>query len=447
MQEGRIAASTLAVLTAALAASAQPAALRAGAARVDITPAEDAALPMSGYGGRKQGFQKIHDNIYVRALVLESGTARAAIVTWELIGVPTVLWAETSQRIAGELGIPAENLLLAGTHDHGAPALRGGFSEVGASSAAYTEKVQAATLEAVRRAKGRLQPARVGLGTGRAYVNINRRERMPTGAWGLGRNPDGPSDKTVSVLKFEDAAGKPLAIFVNYAVHGVVMGPDNLEITGDLPGATSRFVEQFYAGKRPRSRSDAGFRLRLRQRPEDASADVVALWTSGPAGDQNPIALATGSDFSLVDSLGQILGEEVIRVAAGIKTSPDARIRGAQKWVTCPGGKLSPQEGAPNRFTFQEGPPVEIHLGLLMLGDVALAGVSGEVLTLIHERLKKQSPLKHTIMVTHANGAIGYIPDDAAYEQVSYEITATRLKRGCAEGAIVNGVLELMRGN
>jgi hypothetical protein len=267
---------------------------------------------------------------------------------------------------------------------------------------------------------------------------------MPSGAWGLGRNPDGPSDKTVSVLKFEDASGKPIAFFVNYAVHGVVMGPDNLEITGDLPGATSRFVEHYYAGKRPRARSDAG--ARLRQRPEDVSGDVVALWTSGPAGDQNPIVLATGSDFSLVDSLGQILGEEVVRVAAGIKTSPEARLRGAQKWVTCPGGRLEPEPGVPNRFKQQEAAPVEIHLGLLRIGDVALAGVSGEVLTRIHERLKKQSPIEHTIMVTHANGAVGYIPDDAAYDQVSYEITATRLKRGCAERAIVDGLVELMRG-
>jgi len=56
-------------------------------------------------------------------------------------------------------------------------------------------------------------------------------------------------------------------------------------------------------------------------------------------------------------------------------------------------------------------------------------------------------PLEPTIMVTHANGAIGYIPDDDAYDQVSYEITSTRLKRGCAESAIVNGLLDLMRGN
>jgi len=47
-------------------------------------------------------------------------------------------------------------------------------------------------------------------------------------------------------------------------------------------------------------------------------------------------------------------------------------------------------------------------------------------------------------MVTHANGSSGYIPNDAAFEQVSYEITTSRLKPGCAENAIVNGFLNLM---
>jgi hypothetical protein len=47
-------------------------------------------------------------------------------------------------------------------------------------------------------------------------------------------------------------------------------------------------------------------------------------------------------------------------------------------------------------------------------------------------------------MVTHANGSSGYIPDDAAFDQVSYAITTSRLKPGCAERAIVNGFLTLM---
>src|SRR5215831_14686096 len=87
--------------------------LRAGAARVDITPPADAALPMSGYGSRTQGFKGIHDSIYVRAIVVDDGNTQAAVVAWELIFVPDAIWAETSQRIASELKIRPENLILA----------------------------------------------------------------------------------------------------------------------------------------------------------------------------------------------------------------------------------------------------------------------------------------------------------------------------------------------
>jgi hypothetical protein len=143
-------------------------ALQAGASRVDITPAEDAALPMSGYGGRTQGFQGIHDHIYVRAIVLSDGTRQAALVAWELIGVPDAVWQNVSERIANEVGIPVENLVLAGVHDHGAPSLAGLYGETSGKSAAYTAKVQDSALEAVRQAKAHLQPARVGVGTGKA---------------------------------------------------------------------------------------------------------------------------------------------------------------------------------------------------------------------------------------------------------------------------------------
>jgi hypothetical protein len=47
------------------AAATQSAEFRAGAARVDITPAADAGLLMSGYAGRTQGFAGIHDHLYV----------------------------------------------------------------------------------------------------------------------------------------------------------------------------------------------------------------------------------------------------------------------------------------------------------------------------------------------------------------------------------------------
>jgi neutral ceramidase len=419
---------------------AEVGALRAGAARVDITPSADAGLPMSGYANRTQGFKGIHDNIFVRAIVLDDGATQVALVAWELLYVPDFVWADVSQQIATELGIRPENVLFAAVHDHGAPTL----GATPPNTADYTKKVESAAVEAVRHAKARLQPARFGIGTGAAYLNINRRELTSAQGWWLGYNENGPSDKTVTVLRFEDLTGKPIAFFVNYAVHAVIMGPENYQITGDLAGATSRFVEQHYRGK-DRPRSDGGPRLRLR--PQETSDEgPVALWTSGAAGDQNPVSMASGEDFTLVDALGKILGEEAVRVAAGIKTSPQARIGGSQKVVTCPGRQVDAGTRPRADYKFTDADPVSIHLGLVMVDKVAIGGVSGEVFTMIHQRLQRESPFSHTIMVTHANGSSGYIPNDAAFDQISYEITTSHLKPGCAENAIVNGFLDLLRG-
>jgi hypothetical protein len=429
---------------AVTAGAAEPAVFRAGAARVDITPAADAALVMYGYGNRTLGFKGIHDSIYVRAIVLDDGASQAAVVAWELGAVPDAVWAEVSRRIAADGGIRPESLLLAAVHDHGAPVIGATAGTTPPATAEYTKKVADAAVEAVRQAKARLQPAKFGMGTGRSYVNVNRRELTPSQGWWLGYNENGQSDKTVSVVRFEDLSGKPIAFLVNYAVHAVVMGPENYQITGDLAGATSRFVEQHYLGK-DRPRSDAGPRLRLRPEERSGEDGPVTIWTSGAAGDQNPVTIANGEDFTLVDALGKILGEEVVRVAGAIKTSPDAHIRAAQQVVTCPGRRVEAGPRPRTDYKFSDADPVNIRLGLLTFGDIALAGVSGEVFTGIHQHLKQESPVRNTIMVTHANGSSGYIPSDAGFEQVGYEVTTSHLKPGCAENAIVGGLVELMR--
>ncbi len=402
-----------------LMVSLAPAAtFRAGAARVDITPAPDAALPMSGYAGRTQGFSAIHDPLFARAIVIEDEGGPAAIVSVDVIGFSHTLRDRIAARIEAEAGIPRGRLLLAGVHTHGAPAI-GTYGEASPSQAAYVGSLEDKIVEAVRQARGRLEPARAGFGTGRANVSVNRRARMAYGGWWLGVNPEGVSDKTVAVLRFDNAAGKPIALLANYAVHGTAMGQENLKITGDVPGASAAFVEKQMEG-------------------------VVAAWTSGAAGDQNAL-YGPGNDFEKLAALGMILGEEIVRVARGIETSPNQRIRAAQTTVSCPGQRLAPGANRRDReIKFVDANPVEIRLSLLRIGDVALAGVSGEVLTMIGARLKKELGPK-TVMITHCNGSSGYIPDDAAYDQVSYEIMTARVKRGCAENAIVKGFAGLMK--
>lgn len=400
-------------------------ALRAGAARIDITPAPDAALPLSGYGGRTDGFKAIHDDLHVRAIVVDDGTSQAALIGCEVIGLSFGFVDGILARLTSETGIPADRILLSAVHTHAAPAL-GTYNEpaegeVAKRRAAYVQKLEDAIAAAVKQAKGALQPARVGFGTGKVSVNANRRARTADGGWMLGNNPEGVSDKTVSVIRFDDASGRPIAIYSNYAVHGTVLGPGNLQVSADLPGAASRAVEKHYG---------------------DA---VVSPWTSGAAGDQDPI-YRIGTDFRNVAALGQILGEEIVRVSESIKTAASGRIRGFQKMVSCP-GKRTVQSPGPNReYQTEDADPVPIRLSLILVHDIALAGISGEVLTNIGLRLKRESSFNRTMVVTHTNGSSGYLRDDAAYDQVSYEIITARVKRGCAEDGIVNGFVEMMSG-
>jgi len=421
--------------------------LSVGAARVDITPPADAALPMSGYAGRQQGFQGIHDHIYVRAIVLSDGTHDAAIVSWELIAMPNAVWQVLSQRISSQLGIPVDNIILTGVHDHDAPTI-GTFSKPGPATVAYTKTVEDKAFEAVREAKANLQPAKFGFGTGKCYININRREYFPKkGWWWLGYNPNGPSDKTVSVLRFETLSGQPIALLYNYADHGTVMGPNNMEVSGDWMGAASRFIEHFYEGKFKQDRSDEGWELQPQQHEMAGKNGIVALFAQGAAGDQNPIVSDSGEDFSMVNALGRIMGEEVVRISNDMalkKMSTQASISGSQKLITCPGEKVAPGPEPRKVYKFENAKPVNIRLSLLMLNNIAMTAVSGEVLTPIFLHLQRVSPIKDMFMVGYANGYSGYIPNDAAYNQVSYEITATHLKPGCAEGGIVNGLVDLM---
>jgi hypothetical protein len=57
-----------------------------------------------------------------------------------------------------------------------------------------------------------MQPARFGFGTGSSWLNVNRDAVDPaTRKWTQAPDLQGPSDKTVAVLKFESLSGRPIA--------------------------------------------------------------------------------------------------------------------------------------------------------------------------------------------------------------------------------------------
>ena len=90
-----------------------------------------------------------------------------------------------------------------------------------------------------------------------------------------------------------------------------------------------------------------------------------------------------------------------------------------------------------------DGDPVNIPLELIMINDIALANVSGEVFNEIGQQLKKESLFDRTAMPTLVNGSLGYIPSESAYLLPSAMAVHNRIKPGCAEQGIADAFVGL----
>jgi neutral ceramidase len=435
--------------TAIAAMGADTGNLRVGAGRVEFTklmPAP-ATPPMGRYE---------HEKLHARAIVLDNGATKAALITFDGNAPGTA-----RAKVAELLQCPVENIIISGTHSHSA----GTAGRPPGQQNAPLPPLDDVVLEAVRQAAAKLQPARMTFGTGLCYLNVNRDAINPkTRLWTQDANLTAPSDKTVAVLKFENPAGEPIAMYVNYAMH-----PVNLYLGGilsaDYPGAMTRYIEQVYDDK------------------------AVVAFANGAEGDQNPLYLRPSTVAMLrrggqkytgqplvreeveaeiregrrpmvpldakaaddiekwIEAEGMVLAEEVLRVSQSLNAaSGDVRISGAQKTVTCPGRARTNQGREGQEGTYTDGPDVNILVGVLGIGNVGLASIQGEAYSLIGQQVKAKSPMANTVFVGLANGQAnsGYIPTDDAFGRYSFQVLSSRLKPGCAEISIRDALVEML---
>ena len=211
--------------------------LRAGAARVDITP-ERADLP--------KPFTTIEGRLFVRAVVLDDGTNRAAIVVADLPTIAPDVFAELRGRIATEANVPVANVLLAVTHTHNAVRLdRNPVGIIIPGSAKITEITSRLIVDAVRRASASLKPARAGYAEGVTNM-IGGVDRPPAGRPSPVPVPPVAADRTLGVLRIDSADGRPIALLVNSALEPIMRMPAKDLVSADVAGVTQRYVEQRY---------------------------------------------------------------------------------------------------------------------------------------------------------------------------------------------------------
>ena len=241
---------------------AEPPPWRAGAAIVDLTP--EGPLWLAGYGGRTRPSEGVAQHIFAKALALEdSAGAPLVVVTLDLVLVPRPLRQAVEKAAAERHQLPPAAILLNASHTHSAPA-QYTYSvpdPVYARKAEeYGRYVQTKVIEVIAAALAHREPARVNYSHARAGFGMNRRLLVGK-QYQNSRNPDGPVDTDVPVLRVTKADGKVLAVLFGYACHNTVS--DFYQINGDYAGFAQAYLQEAHPG-------------------------AVAMFVQGAAGDQNP---------------------------------------------------------------------------------------------------------------------------------------------------------------
>ena len=406
----------------------------AGSAKIRITP--EIPIPMSGYGGRTAPFTGVHDDLYARVVVISDGTNKAVIISADVIGFSNSFWEETTTRLTKETGIKKEFVLLAAVHNHGGPVTKVYGEDSSAQVNAYVEELKNKIIIATKEAIKSLVPVSIGAGKGECKMNINRRAPNGKGEIELGQNPYAPCDHEVGVIKVADKAGNPMAILVNWPCHGVVLGPDNYLITGDWPGAASRYIEDGSVGK------------------------TIAPVIIGASGDINPI-YGPHIDFEKnnsyafgKDAIGEDLGLEALRVSKEIQPLATGKISALQRLVSLP----SKEKESENFLQpdSKKDDDLIVRLSAIKIGNIVLTGISGELFNQISVKMRNQSPYSNTFMITHCNGSSGYLVTDDAFPKAGtngsedkyhptggYEVNSSRAKQG-GEKVIIENLLDMI---
>lgn len=392
--------------------------LRAAVAKIDITPAKPVTL--SGYASRTNLSQGIHDPLSARAVVFEEGGRRLVLVSTDVIGFYGNTAQKMRQAILEGCALQPAELFLSAIHTHSAPSVTLESAKGHPNNLEYSTELQAKLIEVVKTALAGLKPAQVGFGAGSSPVGVNRREvvRNADGTTKivLGRNPSGPKDEEVQVLKLAGApSGEPMAAIFAYATHSTALGPRNYVISGDIHGLAEQFLEGFLG------------------------RGIVAPAFAGASGNIDPWYRVVPG-FNTTNGwipepvlLGTLLGEEVAQVWERIQPfDRGGPVSTVQRTVLLPAKK--PREGT-NTAARPAVLPFVISGG--RVGKVAFLGWGGEVFSELGKKVKETSPFTHTIILTHCNGAAGYVPTASSYAEGGYEVQTSPYAPEAAEALVI----------
>jgi hypothetical protein len=409
-----------------LAAAEQSSGWMARVARVDTTPGTP--VWMSGYASRSSPSQGVAHPLYAKAVALADGEGhRVVFVTCDIIGFNRAFTGRVTDQIKSRFGLPRENVVLFASHCHSGPTLidnlermssGGKVREQAQNNLSYTQELERKLVELVGEALGPMQPVSLSFGVGRAHFALNRREKTDKGTIKIGKNPWGPTDESVPIVRVQDTSGKPLAIIFGYACHNTTHRPNMMQIDPDYAGYAQDRIEKEYPG-------------------------ATALFVTGCAGDADPhpygtldLAREHGDELGLAvkfaldrpalltpltGSLRVGFTESTIRFAGPtdrasyerlLNDSNTGRKRHAQHMI----------EAIDQKKPIKTEYPYAVQA--FALGDqLTMLALSGEVVVDYAIRLQRElgGEGRSLWVAAYANDVVGYIPSVRVLKEGGYE--------------------------
>ena len=404
--------------------------MRFGIAVRDIAP--PFRMPMYGYGGRRDAFDKVNDPLTFTAVVLEDNGRRALLGATDLGSYPNDgRTPELMERLGGIVGCAADNVMLNASHTHGGPLVpMRSFDHLAEANSAtvrrYEEWLFEQCAEAAHEATTQMQDGSLWIAEGQTTVPMNRRPDRD-GAVPNAPNPAGPTDSRLICLMLRDADDQLAAVGMRVSCHPVATGAQHL-LTADYPGAwraqfagafgprvTPFFLQGVGADARPRHVSDGEqWRVMAHHELADIGRDLMhecLQVLTGPRRRRlDPLVLA--GRFQAVDLQCEkryATREEVENI------DEPALKRYAHECLQ----KLDAGEDVPDRQTF--------HVQTLWLdSSVALLGIDGEVLCGTGAAVEAAVAPKQGILLGYTNGVISYLPDTVELARGGYETMCYR---------------------
>lgn len=404
---------------------------RAAAIKVDITPKGSEYL--EGFGPRKS--TGVHDHIFHRIVVLDDGSTRFILISSDLCLLSPSICDRVADVISRKLGANPDNIWWTVTHDHSAPqvgppglfgvALPNRFHH--GYDTSYTRKVEQKLIEGAIEACKKLIPARLGVGWGFSQANINRRAFSLNGKKAfLGMNPTGAVDQRIGLIKIDKEDGSPIALIANYPIHGTVLGPRNLNVSGDVAGIVSEYVEN--------------------------KIGAPLLFINGAAGNVAPIDRGNANPNSWhLNQYRHLLGDKIIKAYRKISYTTDSvRLFIGKLTIETPRktGYGWPKSLKNYSRTTKSGiKMIRLPIRFLKINNnVAIWSAPVELYCEIAMKIRMSSPFGYTFYFGYCNGWLGYFPTSEAFKKGGYTVNSVCPFTPSAEKDLTEWVLSYLGG-